>query len=157
GKTVLDYLEALSRTFGYFRTEGVPVVMTGIEGKRDMERMLNALRAQPPRTIAGLPVTAFEDLRDERGRMGPLKGATDAAGRNFRISGLGDRGGGVLRRSGTERKAKTSVEAWSGPCPAGAAAEEWQRACREVDNLVPRLADDFQRQALHLIGAKPTR
>ncbi|HJT78340.1 MAG TPA: phospho-sugar mutase, partial [Gemmataceae bacterium] len=70
GKTVLDYLETLARTFGYFRTEGVPVVMTGIEGKRNMARMLDALRARPPREIAGLPVTAFEDLRDERGRLG---------------------------------------------------------------------------------------
>jgi phosphoglucomutase/phosphomannomutase len=157
GKTVLDYLEALARTFGYFRTEGVPVVMTGIEGKRDMERMLNALRAQPPRALTGLPVTAFEDLRDERGRMGPLKGATDAAGRNFLIFRLGDRGRVVLRPSGTEPKAKTYVEAWSAPCPAGATPEEWQRTCREVDDLVPRLADDFQRQALHLIGAKPVR
>jgi phosphoglucomutase/phosphomannomutase len=154
GKTVLDYLEALARTFGYFRTEGVPVVMTGIEGKRNMDRMLNALRTQPPREIAGLPVTAFEDLRDERGRMGPLKGATDAAGRNFLIFRLGDRGRVVLRPSGTEPKAKTYVEAWSAPCPAAATPEEWQRTCREVDDLVRRLADDFQRQALHLIGGR---
>jgi phosphoglucomutase/phosphomannomutase len=152
GKTVLDYLEALARTFGYFRTEGVPVVMTGIEGKRNMDRMLNALRAQPLREIAGLPVTAFEDLRDERGRMGPLKGATDAAARNFLIFRLGDRGRVVLRPSGTEPKAKTYVEAWSAPCPTAATPEEWQRTCREVDDLVRRLADDFQRQALHLIG-----
>jgi phosphoglucomutase/phosphomannomutase len=156
GKTVLDYLEALSRTFGYFRTEGVPVVMTGIEGKRNMDRMLNALRAQPLREVAGLPVTAFEDLRDERGRMGPLKGATDAAARNVLIFRLGDRGRVVLRPSGTEPKAKTYVEAWSAPCPAGATPEAWQKTCREVDDLVRRLADDFQRKALHLIGAEPT-
>jgi phosphoglucomutase/phosphomannomutase len=153
GKTVLDYLEGLSRTFGYFRTEGVPVVMTGIEGKRNMDRMLNALRAQPLREVAGLPVTAFEDLRDERGRLGPIKGATDAAARNFLIFRLSDRGRVVLRPSGTEPKAKTYVEAWSAPCPAGAAPEQWQRTCREVDDLVRRLADDFQRKALHLIGA----
>jgi phosphoglucomutase/phosphomannomutase len=152
GKTVLDYLEALYRTFGYFRTEGVPVVMTGIEGKRNMARMLNALRAQPPREIAGLAVTAFEDLRDEKGRLGPLKGATDAAARNFLIFRLGDRGRVVLRPSGTEPKAKTYVEAWSAPCPAGATPEQWLRTCREVDELVRQLANDFQRKALHLIG-----
>src|SRR5207302_198734 len=83
GQTVLDYLEALARQFGYFRTEGVPVVMTGILGKKNMARMLDALRADPPREIAGLAVTAFEDLRDPNGRLGPLKGATDAAARNF--------------------------------------------------------------------------
>jgi phosphoglucomutase len=155
GRTVLDYLETLYRTFGYFRTEGVPVVMAGIEGKQNMARMLNALRAQPPQEIAGLRVTAFEDLRDERGRLGPIKGATDAAARDFLIFRLGDRGRVLLRPSGTEPKAKTYVEAWSAPCPAGASAEEWQRTCRGVDDLVRRLADDFQHKALHLIGHRP--
>jgi len=32
-------------------------VMPGIEGKRDMARMLDRLRAQPAKTIAGLAVT----------------------------------------------------------------------------------------------------
>jgi phosphoglucomutase/phosphomannomutase len=155
GKTVLDYIDQLYRTFGYFRTEGLPVVMTGIEGKENMARMLNALRAQPPREIGGLPVTAFEDLRDERGRLGPIKGATDAAARNFLIFRLGDRGRVVLRPSGTEPKAKTYVEAWSAPCPAGATPEQWRRTCREVDELVRRLADDFQHKALHRIGLRP--
>ncbi len=155
GKTVLDYLETLARTFGYFRTEGVPVVMAGIEGKRNMARMLDALRARPPREIAGLPVTAFEDLRDERGRLGPLKGATDAAARNVLIFRLGDRGRVVLRPSGTEPKAKTYVEAWSPPCPAGATPEAWQRTCREVDELVGRLGAEFQRLALGRIGLEP--
>jgi phosphoglucomutase/phosphomannomutase len=155
GKTVLDYLEMLARTFGYCRTEGVPVVMTGIEGKRNMARMLDALRVRPPREIAGLPVTAFEDLRDERGRLGPLKGATDAAARNVLIFRLGDRGRVVLRPSGTEPKAKTYVEAWSPPCPAGTTPEQWQRICREVDELVGRLGREFQRQALGRISLEP--
>src|SRR6266478_618238 len=34
GRTVLDYLEALYRQFGYFKNEGVQVVMSGILGKR---------------------------------------------------------------------------------------------------------------------------
>src|SRR5205085_4498403 len=45
GRTVLDYLEALYRQFGYFRTELVPVVMTGVLGKQNMVRMLDRLRA----------------------------------------------------------------------------------------------------------------
>jgi phosphoglucomutase len=152
GKTVLDYLEMLARDFGYFRTEGVPVVMTGIQGKQDMARMLDSLRAEPPKQIGGLTVTAFEDLRDERGRMGPLKGATDRAARNFLIFRLGDRGRVVLRPSGTEPKAKTYLEACSPPCRPGTPAEVWQRTCREVDDLVQRLAQDFQQQALQRIG-----
>jgi phosphoglucomutase/phosphomannomutase len=152
GRTVLDYLEALARQFGYFRNEVVPVVMTGVLGKQHMARMLDRLRATPPRAIGGLAVTAVEDLRDEQGRLGPLKGATDAAARNFLIFRLGDRGRIALRPSGTEPKAKAYIEVCSPPCPAGTAAAAWQHTCREVDELTRRLAVDFLRQALALVG-----
>jgi phosphoglucomutase/phosphomannomutase len=155
GLTVLDLLDYVNKQFGYFRNEGVTVAMTGIQGKQDMARMLDALRAAPPQEIGGLKVTGFEDLRDEGGRMGPLKGATDAASRNFLIFRLGDGARVVLRPSGTEPKAKTYVEASSPPCAPGTPADAWQKTCREVDELVTRLGQDFQRQALALIGKEP--
>jgi phosphoglucomutase/phosphomannomutase len=157
GRSVLDYLESLARDFGYFRTEGVPMVMTGIQGKQNMARMLDALRADPPREISGLKVTGFEDLRDENGRMGPIKGATDFAARNvliFRL-GDGDRARIVLRPSGTEPKAKCYIEACSPPCPAGTPADAWKKSCKDVDALVNRLGDDFVRLALNRIGMEP--
>jgi phosphoglucomutase/phosphomannomutase len=155
GLTVLDLLDYLNKQFGYFRNEGITVAMTGVQGKQDMARMLDALRAAPPKKIAGLKVTAFEDLRDEGGRMGPLKGATDAASRNFLIFLLGDRARVVLRPSGTEPKAKTYIEANSPPCAPGTSPDAWQKTYREVDELATRLGQDFQRQALALIGKEP--
>ncbi len=155
GLTVLDLLDYLNKQFGYFRNEGLTVAMTGIQGKQDMARMLDALRTQPPREIGGLPVTGFEDLRDEQGRLGPLKGGTDAAARNVLIFRLGDRARVALRPSGTEPKAKTYVEANSAPCAPGTPAEAWRRTCREVDEVVKRIGADFQRQALGLIGKEP--
>jgi len=118
-QTVLDYLERLFQEFGYFRNEGVSVFMRGIEGKQQMARMLDRLRATPPRTIAGLEVTAFEDLRDEKGRFGPLKGATDAASRNVLVFRCGEQARVVLRPSGTEPKAKMYLEACTPPRSAG--------------------------------------
>jgi phosphoglucomutase/phosphomannomutase len=155
GLTTLDLLDYMNRQFGYFRNEGVTVTMTGIQGKQDMARMLDALRATPPREIGGLPLTGFEDLRDESGRMGPLKGATDAAARNFLIFRLGERARIVLRPSGTEPKAKTYIEASSPPFVPGTSVDIWQRNCRDVDELATRLGQDFQRQALRLIGNEP--
>jgi phosphoglucomutase/phosphomannomutase len=156
GQTVLDYLERLSRDFGYFRHDGVPVFMSGVQGKEQMARMLDALRTAPPRTIAGLAVTGFEDLRDENGRLGPLKGATDRAARNVLVFRLGESGRVVLRPSGTEPKAKIYVEACSAPMPAGQPADQWQRTCRAVDDLLQRLSADFVRQALATIGLDPS-
>src|SRR5262249_41622517 len=151
----LDYLESLFRQFGYFRNDMVPVVMTGLEGKQHMARMLDRLRAAPPGEIGDLPVTGFEDLRDENGRMGPIKGDTDRAARNFLVFRMGDRARLALRPSGTEPKAKAYMEVCSLPCPPKASAEEWQRMCREVDELMKRVADDFLHKALALVGLTP--
>src|SRR5262249_3021433 len=58
GRTVADSVAALDRQFGCFRNEVLNLVMTGIEGKQNMARMLDRLRATPPREIGGLAVTA---------------------------------------------------------------------------------------------------
>lgn len=157
GKTVLDYFDMLAREFGYYRNEGVPIAMSGIQGKQQMAKMLDALRANPPKQIAGLKVTRFEDLRDEQGRMGPIKGATDFASRNVLVFHLGERARIILRPSGTEPKAKAYLEACTPPCLAGTSAADWQRRCRETDELVKTLADDFLSLAMGGIGLKPPR
>jgi phosphoglucomutase/phosphomannomutase len=155
GKTALDYLEALQQQFGYFRNEGVSVYVRGVEGKQQMATMMDSLRAEPIREVAGLAVTAFEDLRDEDGKFGPLKGATDAASRNVLVYRLGDRAKVALRPSGTEPKAKAYLEVCSPPCPPGTSAEVWQRTRAEVDALFERIKQDFARQALGRMGIDP--
>jgi phosphoglucomutase/phosphomannomutase len=157
GRTVLDYLQDLYRQFGYFRNEMVPIVMTGLEGKQNMARMLDRLRAAPPREIGGLAVTHYEDLRDENGRMGPIKGSTDLAARNFLVFRMGDRARIALRPSGTEPKAKAYLEVCSAPCPPRASAEAWQQSYREVDEQMQRLTDDFLRTTLALVGMSPPK
>ncbi len=151
GQTVLDYVERLSREFGYYHNAGVPVFMTGVQGKRQMAGMLDRLRATPLREVDGLKVTRFEDRRDEE-RYGPIKGATDAASRNVLVFHFGDQARIALRPSGTEPKAKIYLEACSPPCPAGTPAEAWRATCRDVDERAKRLGDDFVRQTLALIG-----
>lgn len=151
-QTVIDYLDRLFREFGYFRNEGIAVFLRGLEGKQQMARMMDGLRAAPPRAIAGLEVTQFEDLRDENGRFGPLKGATDAASRNVLVFRCGQRARVVLRPSGTEPKAKMYLETCSPPRAAGMSDDTWRHQCQEVDDLMKQLAADFKRQALQLIG-----
>jgi phosphoglucomutase/phosphomannomutase len=154
GSSVWEYLEGIYREFGYFHNTVATVAMSGILGKQNMARMLDLLRTSPPRAIAGLEVTDFEDLRDERGRLGPYKGATDRAARNFLLFRLGDRGRIALRPSGTEPKAKAYVEVSSPPCPAGTSPVEWQRRCREVDDLARRVVEDFLQKATGLVGGE---
>ncbi len=141
GKTVLDYLEDLYRQFGYVCNDMRPVVMTGVEGKENMARMLDRLRTAPPAEIGGLAVTGFEDLRDEDGK--PILCETDRAARNFLIFRLGDRGRLALRPSGTEPKAKTYIEVCTLPRTPGMADAAWRRQCRDADALLKHLGDEF--------------
>jgi phosphoglucomutase/phosphomannomutase len=154
GRTVLDYLDQIFRQFGYVRNDMVPVVMSGLEGKAQMARMMERLRAAPPRELSGLAVTHIEDLRDEDGRLGPIKGDTDRAARNFLIFRMGETAKVSLRPSGTEPKAKAYIEVASPP-QARASDDERQRTRRQVDDTLRRLADDFLAQALALVGLTP--
>jgi phosphoglucomutase/phosphomannomutase len=159
GRTLVDYLEDLNRQFGYYRNELLNIVMTGLEGKEEMARMLDSLRNSPPNEIGGQPVSSFEDFRDENGRMGPFKGETDRAARNFLIFRLAGKDGLTakvsLRPSGTEPKAKVYLEACSEPCKAGTPQAQWEKVCAAVDTLVQRIATDFLTRALAAVGQKP--
>jgi len=148
GRTVAEHLDAIEQQFGYFRTEVRGMVMPGIEGKETMLKMLNLLRKSPPKEIGGLQVTSFDDLQDENGWMGPFRGATDKAARNFLVFKMGDNARIALRPSGTEPKAKAYVETCSASRPAGMPAEAWRKTCGDVDALAKRVADDFLQKVL---------
>ncbi len=159
GETVVDYLNAINRQFGYFRNEVVNIVMTGLEGKINMTRMLDALRSQPPKSIGGMAVERFEDLRDENGRMGPYKGETDKAARNFLIFRLQTTKGisakVCLRPSGTEPKAKAYIETSCEPFRVGMTQSEWETICTNVDQTIQKLATEFLSTALATVGMTP--
>lgn len=158
GRTLVDYLDDLNRQFGYFRNELLNIVLTGLEGKVNMGRMLDALRHNPPKQIGGLSVASFEDLQNPEGRMGPFKGDTDKAARNFlifRLSGDGVQAKVCLRPSGTEPKAKAYIEVCGEPWKAGTPQTAWDATCTAIDARVQQVATDFLTQALATIGQKP--
>jgi phosphoglucomutase/phosphomannomutase len=160
GRTLVDLIDDLNRQFGYYRNELLNIVMTGVEGKVHMTRMLDALRKSPPARIGGLKVVQFEDLHDESGRLGPYRGETDRAARNFlifRLSGERNLNAKVcLRPSGTEPKAKAYIEVCSEPYQHGSPKAAWDEACQAVDVYVQRLATDFLTQALATVGLTPS-
>jgi phosphoglucomutase len=158
GSTLVEYLDDLNRQFGYYRNELLNIVMTGLEGKLNMARMLDAMRKSPPKTIGGMTVSAFEDLRDESGRLGPFKGDTDRAARNFlifRLSGGTFAAKVCLRPSGTEPKAKAYIEVCSNPWQPGTPMESWLTTCGAVDAQVQLVATDFLRLAMATVGQTP--
>ena len=159
GRTIPGLLADLARQFGYYRNELLNLAMTGIEGKQDMARMLDTLRKTPPKAIGGLAVESTEDLQDEHGRMGPFKGGTDKAARNFLIFRLAGKNGLTakvcLRPSGTEPKAKAYLEVATPPCPPGTADAAWDAQKARADALIQAIATDFLAAALGTVGQTP--
>src|SRR5262249_9684761 len=157
GKTVIDYVDAIERRFGYFRNEVRTISLPGIEGRHLMAKMLDRLRREPPGDLGGLPGTGVDDLQSENTWLGPLKGATDRAARNVLHFRLGDSARVALRPSGTEPKAKVYIESCSPPCRAGAPVEQWEQTRREVDRQAHAIGDDFMQRAMRLVPAPLTR
>jgi phosphoglucomutase len=159
GRTLVDYLDDLNRQFGYFRNEVLNIVMTGLEGKQNMAKMLDTLRGNPPKDVGGLAVAGFEDLRDEDGRMGPFKGDTDKAARNFLIFRMAEADGIAakvcLRPSGTEPKAKAYIEVSCQPMKPGTPESDWAATCSAVDTRVQQLATAFLGMAMATVGQTP--
>jgi phosphoglucomutase/phosphomannomutase len=157
-RTIPGLLADLARQFGYFKNELQNIVMTGLEGKQNMAKMLDALRTHPPAGIGGLPVVGVEDLRNEDGRMGAFKGETDKAARNFlifRLTGNGMEAKVCLRPSGTEPKAKAYIEVNTPPPKAGVSDADWAGACAAVDAQAKKLSADFLALALGTVGQAP--
>jgi phosphoglucomutase/phosphomannomutase len=158
GRTIPEYLDDLNRQFGYYRNELLNIVLTGLEGKSNMGRMLDALRKEPLDSIGGLKVTSFEDLQNPDGRFGPFKGDTDRAARNFlifRLEGDGVQAKVCLRPSGTEPKAKAYLEVCGDPLKAGTPQATWDAGCAAIDARMQRVATDFLTHALATIGQTP--
>ncbi len=152
GSSVYQKLEELASKYGYFHNTGINIQLPGLDGRIKMEKMLESLRANPPKIIAGMGVTRFEDLRDPKGKLGPIKGATDASSRNVLIFELGDNARAVLRPSGTEPKAKIYIEASSLPRQKGESDQEWAQSKSRVDLLAKSIGDDFTKQATARVG-----
>jgi len=154
--TLPAYLADIYRRFGYFRNALRNIALSGIEGKYQLNRMMDHLRRSPPTAIAGWKVSHFGDLLDENGRLGPIKGETDRAARNFLVFFLqGDhemKAKICMRPSGTEPKAKAYFEVSTPACPPHLTDAEWNHWQQLADQAIAQLADEFLQLALGSTG-----
>jgi len=151
GSSAWAYLEEIEERFGHFCNITVNLAMTGLEGRQQMARMLEALRSKPPLTIGNEPVSNFQDLRDPDGPLGPHKGATDAASRNVLVFRIGEDAQIVLRPSGTEPKAKAYIEVSTAPRIRGTADSDWAALRERADKKASELADSFKSLVTSLV------
>ena len=153
GRSVLDHLEYLNRTYGYFWNGLQNLVMTGILGKQQMMAMLTSMRNDHPKEIGGRKVTKVVDYWNEESRLGPIKGDTDRASRNLLIFHVEGNAKVALRPSGTEPKAKAYIEAATEPCTPGTSPADWQKMCADTVAAGEALGKAFVTLAMGRVGS----
>jgi phosphoglucomutase len=147
GRSVIDVLEDLWRTYGYVGNRLISTVMRGAVGRGRIQEIQDSFRNDPPKQIGGRTITAFHDRRDPKGVFGPIKSATDAASRDVLVFELGDEARVILRPSGTEPKNKAYVEVRGRQ---GVTDLEAEKA--RVDAEAMRLAESFVDVMLGRVG-----
>ena len=151
GETLLDYLDAIYRRYGYYANLGTSMVMTGAEGTVQIQAIQQGLRQHAPTAVAGWAVTQTVDHWDENGIHGRFVSETDRASRNVLAFRLANGARVIVRPSGTEPKNKVYIEVPAPPVDQQAGREVLARCKAETDAMAQRIADDFTRQMLALI------
>lgn len=63
GKTLWDAMNELYRKYGYYKESLASVTLKGIDGAKDIRRIMEKLRGEPEKTLAGNRVIAVRDYK----------------------------------------------------------------------------------------------
>ena len=108
GKTILDALDGLYKTYGYYLAFVQSIELTGSDAMEKATQMMTELRDNAPASIGGAMVTAIRDYRSSVARD-IATGNEDTIllpKSNVLEFLLGDQGSVIARPSGTEPKVK---------------------------------------------------
>ena len=108
GKTILDALNELYSTYGYYLAYVQSIELTGADAMEKAAAMMAALRERVPESIGGAKVTGVRDYRSSVAKdlVSGKETAILLPKSNVLEFLLGDRGSVIARPSGTEPKVK---------------------------------------------------
>lgn len=108
GKTILDALNELYATYGYYLAYVESISLTGADAMEKAAKMMTDLRENAPDTIGGVKVTAIRDYRSsiERNLSDGSQKEIALPKSNVLEFVLGEQGSVIARPSGTEPKVK---------------------------------------------------
>lgn len=107
GMTLIDALHALYKKYGCYAEKTINLVMPGLDGIKKMKAIMDNLRANPPKEIAGTAVSSLTDYLS--GEVKCADGSTKPAylsGSNVLYFTLCNDCRFIVRPSGTEPKIK---------------------------------------------------
>lgn len=111
GMTLFDAIDALYKKYGYYAEKTCNLIMPGLDGLADMDRLMKNLRAHPPAEIAAVPVISRADYIDGS-TVDCISGETsslDLRGSNVLRFEMADGTSILVRPSGTEPKIKVYI------------------------------------------------
>ena len=109
GMTLYDALQALYKKYGWYGEKTHNLVMPGLDGLRDMAKLMKDLRENPPTEISGVKVIVRKDYTDGSviDCVTGAKSRMELSGSNVLRYELEDGTVILVRPSGTEPKIKT--------------------------------------------------
>jgi phosphoglucomutase len=142
GRSLLERLNALYREFGYHNEKTISKYFHGQQGQEIMNGLMERLRTEPPRSIAGVDVTSVRDVK--RGVTLDVENGTESQDVELPRSNvlqffLADGSIVCARPSGTEPKIK-----FYALCNAAPGAD-LSDARNEVDGKIAGITTDIQR------------
>lgn len=108
GKTILDALNALYDTYGFYLAKVQSIELTGSDAMEKAAKLMADMRSNIPATIGGAKVTVFRDykLQKQVDIMNNIQSTIDLPVSNVVEFILGEQGSVIVRPSGTEPKVK---------------------------------------------------
>jgi len=108
GKTLIQALQELYKTYGYYISAVKSVELSGADAMEKAAKVLADLRLNPPTRIAGEKVTFIRDysVRFQKNLMDNTEQPIDLPKSNVLEFILGEKGSMIVRPSGTEPKIK---------------------------------------------------
>ena len=134
GKTILDALADVYKTYGYYLAYVQSIELTGADAMQKAAKMMADLRENVPATIGGAEVTAVRDYKTSVAK--DLKTGAETAielpKSNVLELILGEQGSVIARPSGTEPKVKFYYTA---------VAENEASAKILLDNMIKQMSE----------------
>lgn len=111
GMTLADALEKLYEKYGYYAEHTYNLVMPGLDGLKDMAKLMTNLRENPPAEISGVKIQTFKDYSDGSvvDCISGEKKTMELSGSNVLRFEMADGTSVIVRPSGTEPKIKVYI------------------------------------------------
>lgn len=148
-KTLVDYLNMVYATYGYFRNYLTEIRLPGAEGKSKIDKIQADLRTNPPKNFGRFAVEKVEDYQDRL----PIVSETDRASKDMLAFHFKPVDGTVsikitVRPSGTEPKIKMYYEIGSNPF----SEDQIDSVKSEIEKLRQELEKEFMKTCYKIVG-----